>query len=106
MSVAHARAERVGRLRATANEMGIGKCGALIVQANLLLFQAMRLSAAPTGGFLGSPDPCSATTLSPSQTFVGPAMCVKRVGGASCYNVERVTTQKMDGALPSRPCSP
>ena len=28
--------------------MGIGNCGALIVEANLLLFQAMRLSAALT----------------------------------------------------------
>jgi hypothetical protein len=94
-----------GTFRATANEMGIGNCGALIVEANLLLFQAMRLSAALTRLF-GVSGPMPATALSPSQTFVGPAMCVKRVGGASCYNVERVTTQKMDGALPSRPCSP
>ena len=72
-----------GTFRATANEMGIGNCGALIVEANLLLFQAMRLSAALTRLFgVSGPMPATALLSSPTFAALSCRSCASRAAGA------------------------
>lgn len=55
-----------------ANEIGSGNGGGLIAWVNLLLFQAIRLSAALSGGFWGAPASCLAAAQPALETWEVP----------------------------------